>query len=148
MINQVVVFGTIGCDPQVKRFETGTKKGYFSLAINQFAKGEQLAEPLWLDCEYWNEIVDRMQKCGVKKGRQMVAVGSLSPNVYTKTVGQEEVKISRVKLKIFSFQMIGARNKVEAAMTEEGQGMSEEQLADVAMMMLNGQTFPAPEHHA
>jgi len=147
MINQVVVFGTIGNDPQTKTFGSGNKKGYFSLAVNQFAKGEQLPDPLWLDCEYWNEMVDRIHKCGVRKGRQIVLIGALEPNVYTKAVGTEEVKISRVKLKVFSFQVIGPKDNVKTFVdTGDGAEANGGDLSEVAATMLSGETVQPMVH--
>ena len=113
-MNTITIVGNVGDAPKTNEFASGVKLVKLSLAENQFRAGQQDEEPLWHDCEFWGELADRLLKCDIQPGKQMVITGILQKNNYEKTIGQETIKMRRVKVKVQSFQLVGKKNASES----------------------------------
>ncbi len=110
-MNQAIISGNIGAEPTVQVFNSGKKVARFSVAINSYTKDrEKRPEPTWVPCELWDAAVERLQKCQQKaplRGRQIQITGSLAVNQFTKQVGIESVKMTKLYIKVQSFELIG-----------------------------------------
>jgi single-strand DNA-binding protein len=112
-MNSITIVGNIGKAPETTHFESGSKVVKFSLAENQYQKGENGAKEqkaLWHDCEIWGDQADRFLGCDVKPGKQLVISGMLVRNYYEKTVGGEKLEMRRVKVKVQSFHFVGKKD--------------------------------------
>ena len=111
-MNSITIVGNLGKEPLTTHFASGSKVVKISLAENQYRRGEKQedTEPLWHECELWGELADRFLKCEVATGKQMVITGMLQKNNYDKQVGDQTVKIRKVKVKVQTFQLVGKKD--------------------------------------
>ena len=63
-MNQINLVGTIGKDPEVREIGSDKKVCNFTLATNEYFKGEQTTT--WHNCVAWNSLTDVVGKS--KKG--------------------------------------------------------------------------------
>jgi single-strand DNA-binding protein len=114
MINQVNIVGHVGAKPELTVFPSGKKLAKFCIAVNQPARpGDKEPQPLWLDIEAWEGVVDRMAKCDISKGKKIAISGVLAPNVYRKKIGDTHFDIAKVKVKMISFELMSSAKKEE-----------------------------------
>lgn len=109
-MNTVHVIGNIGAEPDVKVFTTGKKVGRFSVAVNNGRK----KNPVWIPCEIWEEACDRLLKCQALQkltGRKIQVTGSLALNEYKQHVGDSEVTMRKLYVKVHSFEMFGLKQQ-------------------------------------
>jgi len=139
MLNQVNIIGNIGEEPIVKTFQSGKKVARFSVAVNGYSKDpENRPAPTWVDCEMWDQAMERLLKCRQKaklRGRQILVTGALALNTYMQEVGSEQQKRKRLYVKVGSFSLLGGLKGLESsdepsptmeAITEEFDGTDED----------------------
>jgi len=115
MLNLTAFIGNVGGDMTVKVLQTGSKVARFSVAISTYKKGEP-SEPVWVTCEAWDELVDRLVKCKVGKGRQIAINGSLALNVFKAKDAPEGRFERRLYVKVGTFQVLGSAKDAEETM--------------------------------
>lgn len=103
-INQVVLSGNVGQDPEVRTFEGGNKKARFSLATTKKWKakdGTPKEETQWHRIEVWGNLAEIAENY-VKSGCGLVVSGELTYETYTNKDGVEKtstiIKASNVHL--------------------------------------------------
>lgn len=110
MNNQLTIVGHVGQAPSVKVFaDTGNKVVKFSVAVNEFHANKEKST-LWIDVDAWNGIGERVIKT-ITVGREVVLVGSLAIDEYTRTENGKKVEVSKPVLKLTSFHLCGPKPK-------------------------------------
>lgn len=112
MLNLTAFIGNVGGDMQVRVLQTGSKVARFSVAISTYKKGEA-AEPVWVTCEAWDDLVDRLVKCKVGKGRQIAINGSLALNTFKPKDAPDGKFERRLYVKVGTFQVLGSAKDAE-----------------------------------
>ena len=112
-MNQLNIIGNIGSEPVVTYLEhSNNRVARFSVAINGYSKDkEKKPAPLWVDCELWNEAVDRLLKCQEKgrlTGRKIQVTGALANSHWKKRVGTQEIPMNTKYCKVRSFELLGS----------------------------------------
>lgn len=91
MNNQITVIGHVGQKPQVISFgDTGNKVVKFSVAVKEYSANTEEQKTLWIDCDAWNGLGDRVLK-HMTRGREVVVTGRLALSTYTKE--EEGIKL-------------------------------------------------------
>lgn len=102
MNNTITLCGYVGKDPEERLFEETEKKlARFSLAVRQFSKGKE--EPMWIDCEAWNGLSDKVMTC-IKGKREVVVFGALAIQEYNMKDGTRK---SKPVVKMTGFYLAG-----------------------------------------
>jgi single-strand DNA-binding protein len=118
-MNTVHVIGNIGSEPKVTRWDSGKMVARFSVAVNGGKKDKEgNSLPTWIPLEMWDDAVERLLKCQAKAkltGRKIQVTGALAPNEYNKEVGDAQVPIKSLKVKVHSFELFGLKQEAEPA---------------------------------
>ena len=80
MINKVTLIGNLGKDPEIRRLESGTSVGKFSLATNESYKdknGEWQDQTDWHDIVAWRYLAEKAER-DFKKGKLVYIEGRLT----------------------------------------------------------------------
>jgi single stranded DNA-binding protein len=120
MNNSITVVGHLGKDPKTVTFgDTGNKVVKFSVGVKEFTpKGEE-DKTMWIDCDAWNGLGDRVLKT-LTKGREVVVTGRLAINTYPKEENGVTMQISKPVIKLTSFHACGsAPRKLQEARNEQ-----------------------------
>ncbi len=108
-VNQVVLVGRVGRDPEIRYFESGTSMATFSLAVNRPTKDKKTD---WFDIKLWGRQAEIAGEY-VRKGSLIGIEGSLDFDTWNdKTSGELQVK---PMIMGSSLRLLGSRND-EAAM--------------------------------
>ncbi|MGB0884878.1 MAG: single-stranded DNA-binding protein [Chitinophagales bacterium] len=110
--NTVQLIGNVGQAPELKTFDSGTKKVSFSLATNESftnAKGEKIEDTQWHNIIAWGKTAEVIEK-HVSKGKQIAIEGKLTSRSYDDKAGNKRY-ITEIVLNEFMF--IGAKPKTE-----------------------------------
>jgi len=91
-INNAVVVGRAGQDPEIKYFESGSVKAAFSVAVNRPSKEK---ETDWFNIEAWGRTAEIVGEY-LKKGREVAVSGRLNVRKYTDQAGNEKEFLSVV----------------------------------------------------
>ena len=88
-MNKCILYGNVGKDPEVKRFEGGNVVAKFSLATNKtYTKnGEKVTETAWHNIVFWGKQAELCEKY-VKKGNSLIIEGEISYRSYENKDGQ------------------------------------------------------------
>lgn len=122
-VNEVILFGSVGSDPEVKQLEGGRTLTKFSLATNRSFKdkktGEKRTDTMWHNIEAWGPMAETMGKW-IKKGQALYIRGEIRYGKY------EKDGITRYTTNIMAndFTMIGGKpegksNGAESAPAED-----------------------------
>ncbi|MFK7806583.1 MAG: single-stranded DNA-binding protein [Saprospiraceae bacterium] len=80
MVNKVTLIGNLGRDPEIRRLESGSAVGKFSLATNESYKdknGEWQTQTEWHDIVVWRNLAERAER-DLKKGKLIYVEGKLT----------------------------------------------------------------------
>lgn len=80
MVNKVVLIGNLGKDPEIRRLESGSAVGKFSVATNENYKdknGEWQTQTEWHDVVVWRNLAERAER-DLKKGKLVYVEGKLT----------------------------------------------------------------------
>ena len=80
MVNKVFLIGNLGRDPEIRRLESGTAVGKFSIATNESYKdknGEWQTQTEWHDIVVWRHLAERAER-DFKKGKLVYIEGKLT----------------------------------------------------------------------
>ncbi|MBL0745144.1 single-stranded DNA-binding protein [Chryseolinea lacunae] len=89
--NRVTLIGRLGRDPEVRVFDSGTKKVSFSLATDDAYKndkGEKVKETQWHNLVVWGKLADVAEKY-LKKGQEIAVEGKLVHREYENASGEK-----------------------------------------------------------
>lgn len=112
--NTVQLIGNVGQAPELKTFESGTKKVSFSLATNESftnAKGEKVEDTQWHNISAWGKQAEVIAEY-VKKGSQIMIEGKLTNRSYDDKDGNKKY-FTEVVMNEFVF--MGSKAKKETA---------------------------------
>jgi single-strand DNA-binding protein len=106
-MNTVHICGNIGAEPEFRLFDSGKRKVSLSVALNQYKKdGEQL-DTIWIPCQAWDAVSDRLLKCqqrGKLSGRKINITGTFTQSKWTdQTTGRQH---SKLIVKIQAFELL------------------------------------------
>ena len=109
MNNQLTIIGRVGQDPLAVNFgDTGNKVVKFSLAVTEFSNKKEEETTLWIDVDAWNGLGDRVMQT-VTKGREVLLMGRLAINTYSKEVDGRTVEVHKPIMKLTSFHLCGPK---------------------------------------
>lgn len=86
MVNQVILIGNVGSQPEVKVFDNGNKSVRFSLATTEYFRdkdGSRKEKTEWHRIECYGHNAENAEKF-VHKGSKLFIEGSLSTREYEK----------------------------------------------------------------
>jgi single-strand DNA-binding protein len=110
-INQIVLAGRLGRDPEVRSFESGSTVAKLSIAVNR-ARNE---DPDWFDVECWGKLAEIAGKYSLK-GSLVGIVGELQLDEWTdKKTGKARFK---PVILAYSIDLLSARGDIS-----EGSGV-------------------------
>ncbi len=92
MVNQVILIGNLGKDPEVRRLENGAAVAKFSLATNESYKdkeGNQVKQTEWHNIVCWRWLAEIAEKY-LKKGSLIYLEGKLTYREYTDKDNQKK----------------------------------------------------------
>ena len=102
-MNQIILIGRAGRDPETKFFESGSCVAKFTLAVSGFSRDD---ESEWFNIEAWGKTAQVVADY-VKKGSQVAIVGSMKTEKWTdRTSGQER---SRQIVKVGRLELLGSK---------------------------------------
>lgn len=132
-MNSVHISGNIGTEPEFRKFDGGKRKVSFSLAMNQYQTNGQQCDPIWIPCQAWDSVCDRLFKCQQKSklsGRRISITGMLSQTKWTdQTTGKQH---ARLIIKVQSFEFFGGREQDQVlAQSSAGPQIESETAAEI-----------------
>ncbi len=83
-VNKVILIGNLGKDPEVRTFDSGSKKAAFSLATSEpftDKSGQKQDRIEWHNVIFWGKIADVVEKY-LKKGSQVYIEGRIASRSY------------------------------------------------------------------
>lgn len=114
MNNTISVIGYVGQQPHSIAFgDTGNKVVKFSVAVKEFSANTDENKTLWIDCDAWNGIGDRVLK-SVSKGREILVHGRLALSTFSKEVNGVKVEVTKPVIKLTSFHLCGRKPSSDA----------------------------------
>ena len=127
-MNYIHISGNIGKEAEYQVYEkSGKQRAKLSVAINIYKAGGE-KETMWLTCEMWDTLVDRLRKCeqvATLKGRQILVSGALAINSSKIQIGGETVKSMRPYIKVANFELLGKPARDAEETTEELEDLQE-----------------------
>jgi single-strand DNA-binding protein len=113
-MNQVVLFGRVGGDPEVRYLESGSVVADVSLATSQKYKtkdGETKEDTQWHKLVFWGNTAKVVEQY-VTKGDQILVQGSVKYDQWTTESGEKREK---AKIQVLKLELLGgsARNRTE-----------------------------------
>lgn len=103
-INNVVVVGRAGKDPELKYFDSGSVKASFTLAVNRPTSKEN-KETDWFNVDVWARSAEFVGEY-LKKGREVAVSGRLAVRSYQDNAGNNREFLS---ITASDVQLLGSR---------------------------------------
>ena len=124
MNNTIQVIGYVGQNPHVISFgDTGNKVVKFSVAVKEFSANSEENKTLWIDCDAWNGLGDRVLKA-ITKGREVAVHGRLALSTFNKEVNGVKVEMTKPVIKLTSFHLCGKKPSTNCEADSENTGVS------------------------
>jgi single-strand DNA-binding protein len=141
VMNQIMIAGHLGSDPEVRFTSSGKKVTTFRVATNIRKGGQE--ETIWWRVTVWGEEFDNMI-AHLKKGSSVIVFGELQkPEIFTDREGHSQVSmnITAHRLQFSPFgrpnQRVGTESHVDVEMAgasnahvAQGQGQMDGSLGD------------------
>ena len=104
-LNQVLLIGNAGRDPELRYLEDGTAVTNFSLAVNSNRpdpsnEGEWIEDTEWFRVSVWGRQAESTNQY-LTKGRKVFVEGRLSTSEYTNAAGE-----NRLSLEVRAYRVI------------------------------------------
>lgn len=106
---QLIIVGNVGRDPEMKYFPDGSSVCTFSVAVTKRTgrQGEERKEETtWFRVSCWRQLAEIANNY-VKKGKQVMIVGTLKARTYTDNSGQAQVSLD---VTADQMQLLGGRD--------------------------------------
>ena len=103
-MNNIILYGHIGRDPDFRVFDSGTQKCTTTLAVKRIFAKEPTVD--WFQLELWGKQAELAQNF-LKKGSAVVVQGSCIIDKYTNKEGNPA---QQVKIKVQQFQMTHSKS--------------------------------------
>ncbi|MBX3077096.1 single-stranded DNA-binding protein [Candidatus Obscuribacterales bacterium] len=121
MNNTISVIGYVGQQPHSISFgDSGNKVVKFSVAVKEFSANTDENKTLWIDCDAWNGIGDRVLK-SVTKGREILVHGRLALSTFSKEVNGVKVEVTKPVIKLTSFHLCGRAPRKREEVSNDNQ---------------------------
>ena len=107
-INKVILIGRLGKDPEVRAFEGGTKKAFFTLATSEIYKdkeGKKVEQTEWHNIVLYRQLAEIAQQY-LTKGKEVYIEGRIQSRKYT---GKDGIERTSYEIIGESLQMLGGR---------------------------------------
>jgi single-strand DNA-binding protein len=118
---QTIIVGNVGREPEARALPSGAQVTSFSVAVTRKWKDRQTNEQRentnWYRVSCWGTLAE-IAKNFVRKGAQIMVVGTVTANAYTSQDGQSRATL---ELRADNFQLLGSRAD---NLSEGGQGGS------------------------
>lgn len=103
--NQVQLIGNAGGKPEIRTFETGSRIGTFSIAVNDYftdSKGQPQQRTNWFRVVLYGKILDAVEN-SFDKGSRIMVIGELRSREYLNSQQQkiQTVEVSCSTLHVF-----------------------------------------------
>ena len=98
-MNEVLLSGNIGKDPEFKSTKNGKDVAVFGLAVSE-KKPDGNFDTIWFDIEAWGWLADRVREHGGKGVRTLVK-GKLTQDQWVGADGKKRTKIKVVAFDLF-----------------------------------------------
>ena len=127
-LNKITLIGHLGNDPEVRTFTNGGKAATFTVATDDSYRDQQTGNRIertdWHRCVIFApkivESVEKMQKSGTLKGKQVYIEGKLRTRNYDDKNGEKRYVTEIVILSFEGFQLLGKRDPNAAPPPENG----------------------------
>ena len=104
-VNEVILIGHVGQDPDIRRTTEGTLVANVSLATNRRpSEGQDEGTTDWHRLTFWNKAAEIVKK-HVKSGTQLYVRGELQYGSYDR----DGVQIPTAEISVREFTMLGGR---------------------------------------
>ncbi len=118
-MQQVIIAGHVGADPESRVTPSGQKVVNIRLAVNIRKQGKE--ETVWWRVAVFGDRFDKMLQY-VKKGSSLIAIGSMNaPRTYQDKEGATQVSIE-MNADSIHFSPFGKSNSERQPQQQEGQG--------------------------
>jgi single-strand DNA-binding protein len=106
-MNQIILIGRTGKDPEVKYLDGGKVVANLTLAVNSFKREDP---PEWFNLEMWGKTAE-IAADWVKRGDQICVTGSIVTQKWTdRQTGEER---SKPVVKVNSLELLGSKRDRE-----------------------------------
>lgn len=108
-INKVILIGRLGKDPEVRAFEGGTKKAFFTLATSEVYKdkeGKKVELTEWHNIVCWRYLAEIAEKY-LTKGKQIYLEGRLR----TRSWEDNGIKKYVTEIEASTITMLGSKQE-------------------------------------
>lgn len=110
--NSVQLIGNLGANPEIRTYESGKTKAFFSMATKEVYKndkGEYITDTQWHNLVAWNNTAKIVEKI-LQKGSEVAIEGKLSSHSYEDKEGNKKYVTEIVVNELILFKS----NKKEA----------------------------------
>lgn len=92
MLNQIVIMGRLGKDPELRRTQSGVAVATFNVAVDRDFKDKQTGQRAtdWIDCVAWRGTAEFVEKY-FSKGSLAVVSGRLQMREWTDKDGNRRI---------------------------------------------------------
>ena len=105
-MNNVVLVGRAGQDPEMKYFESGKVKTSFSIAINRWDSKVKDNVTDWFNVELWDKVAEVAGEY-VKKGKLVAIDGKLAVSKWSDASGSSK---ERFFVRANNLKLLGGKN--------------------------------------
>ena len=105
-MNNVVLVGRAGQDPEMKYFESGKVKTTFSVAVNRWDSKTKGEVTDWFNVELWDKIAEVAGEY-VKKGKLVALDGRLAVSKWQDASGAQK---ERFLVRANNLRLLGGKN--------------------------------------
>ena len=105
-MNNVVLVGRAGQDPEMKYFESGKVKTSFSVAVNRWDSKSKGEVTDWFNVELWDKIAEVAGEY-VKKGKLVAIDGRLAVSKWQDPSGAQR---ERFLVRANNLRLLGGKN--------------------------------------
>lgn len=108
--NSVQLIGRLGKDPEIRTFDSGSKRASFSIATTESyknPKGEKVEETQWHNLVIWGKLANVAAQY-LKKGAEVAVEGKLVHRSYETASGEKKYV---TEINVNEFVMLGDRNR-------------------------------------
>ena len=117
---QTIIIGNVGKDPETRFLPSGVQVTTFSVAVtrrwNDRNTNEQKEKTVWYRVSCWRQLAE-IANSYVKKGTQVMIVGTIEARAYTDNSGQPQATL---ELTADTMQLLGSRGDNQGGQRQGG----------------------------
>ncbi|MDR1112634.1 MAG: single-stranded DNA-binding protein [Bacteroidales bacterium] len=106
-INKVILIGRLGKDPEIRSFENGVKKAFFTLATSEIRKdkeGNRTEQTEWHNIVCWRNLAEIAEKY-LSKGKLIYLEGKLRTRSWEENGSKRYI----TEVEVSTFTMLGSK---------------------------------------